>query len=62
MRDDYAAKARDEHVTELDNVTYTIRALVNIKISKYLFCNKARGWKKITQSLRFFWYGNIRDI
>ena len=48
MRDDYAAEARDEHVTKLDNVTYIIRALVNIKTSKYLsntneVCNKARG-------------------
>ena len=51
MRDDYAAEARDEHVTELDNVLYIIIALVNIKISYYLsktneVWNKARGWKK----------------
>ena len=36
MRDDYAAEARDEHVTKLDNVLYIIIALVNIKTSKYL--------------------------
>ena len=36
VRDDYAAEARDEHVTELDNVLYIIIALVNIKTSKYL--------------------------
>ena len=67
MRDDYAAEARDEHVTELDNVLYIIIALVNIKTSKYLsktneVWNKARGWKKNTQFLRFFWYLNIRDV
>ena len=52
MRDDYAAEARDEHVTKLDNVLYIIIALVNIKTSKYLsktneVWNKARGSKKI---------------
>ena len=31
MRDDYAAEARDEHVTKLDNVLYIIIALFNIK-------------------------------
>ena len=67
MRDDYAAEARDEHVTKLDNVLYTIIALVNIKTSKHLsktneVWNKARGWNKNTQSVRFFWYRNIRDI
>ena len=36
MRDDYAAKARDEHVTKLDNVLYIFIALVNIKTSYYL--------------------------
>ena len=36
MRDDYAAEARDEHVTELDNVLYIIIALVKVKTSKYL--------------------------
>ena len=51
MRDDYAAEARDEHVTELDNVLYIIIALFNIKTSKYLsetneVWNKARGKKK----------------
>ena len=51
MRDDYAAEVRDMHVTELDNVLYIIKALVNIKTSKYLsktdeVCNKTRGWKK----------------
>ena len=55
MRDDYAAEARDEHVTKLDNVLYIIIALVNIKTSKYLsetseVWNKARGWKKIRNS------------
>ena len=35
MRDDYAAEARDEHVTKLDNVFYIIIALVNIKTSYY---------------------------
>ena len=57
---------RDEHVTELNNKLYIIIALVNIKTSKYLsktkeVWNKAGDWKK-TQSLRFFWYRNIRDI
>ena len=36
MRDDYAAEARYEHVTKLDNVLYIITALVNIKTSYYL--------------------------
>ena len=36
MRDDYAAEARDEHVTKLDNVPYIIIALVSIKTSFYL--------------------------
>ena len=36
MRDDYVAKARDEHVTEQDSVLYIIIALVSIKTSKYL--------------------------
>ena len=67
MRDDYAAEARDEHVTKLDNVLYIIIALVNIKTSKHLskkneVWNTARGWNKNTQSVRFFWYRNIRDI
>ena len=48
MRDDYVAEAHDEHVTKLDSMLYIIRALVNIKTSKYLsntneVCNKARG-------------------
>ena len=30
VRDDYAAEARDEHVTELDNVLYIIIALFKI--------------------------------
>ena len=52
MRDDYAAVARGENVTKLDNVLYIIIALVNIKTSKYLsktneVWNKARGCKKI---------------
>ena len=67
MRDDYAAEARDEHVTELDNVLYIIIAFVNIETSYYLsktneVWNKARGWIKNTQSVRYFWYRNIRDI
>ena len=46
--DEYAAEARYEHVTKLDNVLCIIRALVNIKTGKYLsntneVCNKARG-------------------
>ena len=48
VRDDYAAEARDEHVTKLDNVLYIIIALFNIKTSKYLsktneVLNKAPG-------------------
>ena len=48
VRDDYAAEARDEHVTKLDNVPYIIKALFNIKTSKYLsktneVLNKAPG-------------------
>ena len=67
MRDDYAAEARDEHVTELDKVLYIIIALVNIKTSYYLsetneVWNKAWGWIKNTQSVRHFWYRNIHDI
>ena len=66
MRDDYAAEARDEHVTKLDNVLYIIIALVNIKTSYNLsktneVWNKDRGWIKNTQSVRYFWYHNIRD-
>ena len=34
--DEYAAEARYEHVTKLDNVLYIISALVNIKTSYYL--------------------------
>ena len=67
VRDDYAAEARDEHVTKLDNVLYIIIALVNMKTSYYLsktneVWNKAWGWIKNTQSVRYFWYRNIRDI
>ena len=36
VHDDYAAEARDEHVTELDNVLYIIIALVKVKTSRYL--------------------------
>ena len=59
MRDDYAAEARDEHVTKLDNVLYIIIALVDIKTSYYLsktneVWNKTRGWKKYTKCLRSF--------
>ena len=74
MRDDYAAEARDEHVTKLDNVLYIIIALVKTKTSKYLSetnedWNKTRGEnkkmqkkKKNPQSLSFFWYRITRDI
>ena len=67
VRDDYAAEARDEHVTKLDNVLYIIIALVNIKTSYNLskmneVWNKDRGWIKNTESVRYFWYHNIRDI
>ena len=52
MRDHYAIEARDEYVTELDNVMYIIIVLVKVKTSNYLskkneIWNKARGWKKI---------------
>ena len=62
LRDRYAAEARDEHVTEVDNVLYIIIALVKVKTSKYLskineVWNEARGWKKKnTQFVRFFWF------
>ena len=51
VRDDYAAQARDEHVTKLDDVLYIIIALVKVKTSRYLsktneVWNKARGWKE----------------
>ena len=36
MRDHYAVEARDECVTELDNVMYIIIVLVKVKTSKYL--------------------------
>ena len=36
VSDNYAAEARDEHVTELDNVLYIIIAFVNTKTSYYL--------------------------
>ena len=36
MRGHYAAEARDEHVTKLDNVLYIIIALVKVKTSRYL--------------------------
>ena len=59
MRDDYAAEARDEHVTELDNVLYIIIALVKVKTSKYLwketkFETKLEVEKKDTQFQRLF--------
>ena len=66
MRDNYAAEARDEHLTKLSIALYIIIALVN-KTSKYLSkTNEVEtmleiGEKK-TQSLRFFWYREIRDI
>ena len=67
MRDNYAAEARDEHLTKLSIALYTIIALVNIKTSKYLSkTNEVEtmleiGEKKNT-TLRFFWYREIRDI
>ena len=67
MRDNYAAEARDEHLTKLSIALYIIIALINIKTSKYLSkTNEVEtmleiGEKK-TQSLRFFWYREIRDI
>ena len=59
MRDNYAAKARDEHLTKLDNALYIIIALVDIKTSKYLskandVWNKARDWKKIKYTIPTF--------
>ena len=36
MRDNYAAEARDEHLTKLSIALFIIIALVNIKTSKYL--------------------------
>ena len=36
VSDDYVAEARDEHVTELDNVLYITIAFVNTKTSYYL--------------------------
>ena len=36
MRDHYAVEARDEYVTELDNVMYIIIVLVKVKTSNYL--------------------------
>ena len=67
MRDNCAAEARDEHLTKLSIALYIIIALINIKTSKYLSkTNEVEtmleiGEKK-TQSLRFFWYREIRDI
>ena len=44
MRDHYAVEARDEYVTELDNVMYIIIVLVKVKTSNYLSkTNEARG-------------------
>ena len=68
VRDRYAAEARDEHVTKLNNVLYIIVVLVKVKTSKYLskqtkFETKLEvKKKKNTQFLRFFWYRNVRDI
>ena len=50
-------EARDEHATKLDNVLYTIIALVNIKTSKNLLKTKL----EVEIKTRFFWYRNIRD-
>ena len=60
VRDRYAAEARDEHVTKLNNVLYIIVVLVKVKTSKYLlkqtkFETKLEvKKKKNTQFLRFF--------
>ena len=67
VRYNYAAEARDEHLTKLNNVLYIIIALVNIKTGKYLSKNKrilkqSSRLQKNRQSLRFFWYRNIRDV
>ena len=68
VRDRYAAEARDEHVTKLNNVLYIIVVLVKVKTSKYLskqtkFETKLEvKKKKNTQFLRFFWYRNVCDI
>ena len=53
------AEARDEYVTELDNVLYIIIALVKVKTSKYLwketkFETKLEVEKKNTQFQRLF--------
>ena len=49
MRDDYAAEARDEHVTKLDNVTYIIRGrqYQNQQISLCKFVTKLEVEKKL---------------
>ena len=46
MRDHYAVEARDEYVTELDNVMYIIIALVKVKTSKYL-SKTNKFWTKL---------------
>ena len=45
VHDNYAAEARDEHVTKLDNLLYIIIALVNIKTNYYL--SKTNEFKNI---------------
>lgn len=69
MRDHYAVEARDEYVTELDNVMYIIIVLVKVKTSNYLSkTNEARGWKKIHNPfvsfdiVTFAIYGNITTV
>ena len=58
MRYNYAAEARDEHLTKLYNALYIIIALVNIKTRKYLsktneVWSKAPDWKKKTTIFTF---------
>ena len=67
LRDRYAAEARDEHVTEVDNVLYIIIALVKVKTSKYFskineVWNEARGWKKKYTIRTFLLIRYICDI
>ena len=67
MRDDYVAEASDEHVTKLNNVLYITIALVitqnqQISLENKRSLEQSSRLQKNTQSLRFFWYRNIRDI
>ena len=58
MRDHYAVEARDQHVTEPDNVMYIIIALVKVKISNYLSKKKTKfeGFKESSK------YASIRML